>query len=192
MQQDYTMANLVLQSVYPNNCILVDEKGVPSVMVKIPKVTLADLGIADSDTVHPAFLVNGKEVDAIYLSKYSNTIIDGCAASMPAVDPAASIRIDAAMEACSSKGKGWHLMTRMEYALIAQICARNGFLPWGNNLHGRDYRETLCTAIASNDTGHRATGTGPLTWYHDRTYAGIADLNGNTSVWVGGVRLYYG
>ena len=189
--ESFELANLALQSVCPNNRILTDDKGLPSVMVKISKMTYAQLGIGDSDRVHPAFLVNGREVEAIYVSKYGNTIRDGNACSLPGVNPTGKIAYYDAMKACTDKGKGWHLMTKAEFALIAQWCAKEGFLPMGNNLDGRDYRETSIKAIPAQD-GHTAAGTGPLTWYHDKTLGGIADLNGNTSNWMGGIRLYYG
>ena len=69
---NYDLSSLALQSVCPNNEMLFDDKGLPSVMVKIPKMTLAELGIGTSTAVHPAFVVNGQEVDAIYISKYQN------------------------------------------------------------------------------------------------------------------------
>ena len=37
-----------------------------------------------------------------------------------------------------------------------------------------------------------ATGTGPLTWSHDKTLSGIWDLNGNVWEWQGGIRLVWG
>ena len=46
--ESFELANLALQSVCPNNRILTDDKGLPSVMVKIPKMTYAQLGIGDS------------------------------------------------------------------------------------------------------------------------------------------------
>lgn len=188
---DYTAANLALQAAFPSNCIITDDKGVPSVMVKIPKMTFAQLGMGSSDRVHPAFIVNGREVDAIYVSKFGNTVIDGNAASMPGVDPRGKIPYYEAMRACTEKGRGWHLMTKTEFAVIAQWCAKNGFLPRGNNLDGKDYRESLYTAIPTKD-GHTAAGTGPSSWYHNHELSGIADLNGNTSSWMGGIRLFRG
>ena len=141
--ESFELANLALQSVCPNNQILTDDKGLPSVMVKIPKMTYAQLGIGDSDRVHPAFLVNGREVEAIYVSKYGNTIRDGNACSLPGVNPTGKIAYYDAMKACTDKGKGWHLMTKAEFALIAQWCAKEGFLPMGNNLDGRYLLEHL-------------------------------------------------
>lgn len=35
-------------------------------------------------------------------------------------------------------------------------------------------------------------GTGPLTWYHDNSPSGIADLVGDVWEWAGGVRTVYG
>ena len=37
-----------------------------------------------------------------------------------------------------------------------------------------------------------ATGTGPISWSHDKTMAGIWDLNGNVWEWQGGIRLVLG
>lgn len=37
-----------------------------------------------------------------------------------------------------------------------------------------------------------ATGTGPISWSHDKTMAGIWDLNGNVWEWQGGIRLVWG
>ena len=48
----------------PNNEIIYDDLGNPSVMVKIPKFTYEDLGLPGSGT-HPAFIVDGKEIPYI-------------------------------------------------------------------------------------------------------------------------------
>ena len=37
-----------------------------------------------------------------------------------------------------------------------------------------------------------ATGTGPISWSHDKTMAGIWDLNGNVWEWMLGLRLVKG
>ena len=193
---NFDLANLALKAVCPNNEILYDDKGLPSIMVKIPKMTYAQLGLGDSQAIHPAFIVNGQEVDAIYISKYQNIVVDGRAYSLPGEDPKTSINFDGARAACEAKGAGWHLMTRAEWALLALWCKLNGTQPYGNNNYGKDHHETNYKAIPTskdgNNTGRVATGTGPVSWSHDGTVSGIWDLNGNCWEWVGGLRTVYG
>ena len=88
-------------------------------------------------------------------------------------------------------------MTRMEWALLALWCKKNGTMPKGNNNYGKDSTETIYSAIPGTfeQDGKRQkvlTGTGPLSWSHDGTPAGIWDLNGNVYEWVGGMRTVYG
>lgn len=193
---NYDLSNLALASVCPGNELIYDDKGMPSVMVKIPKQTYAQLGLGDSTATHPAFIVNGQEVDAIYISKYQNIVQNSRAYSLPAQDPCCNVAFDQARTYCENKGEGWHLMTRAEWALIALWCKRNGFMPKGNNNYGKDHSETGYKAIPTMKDGATicrvATGTGPLSWSHDNSPAGIWDLNGNVWEWVGGLRTVYG
>jgi len=196
MPANFDLSNLALKALAPNNEILYDDKGLPSIMVKIPKMTYAQLGLGSSTAVHPAFIVNGQEVDAIYISKYQNIVVDGRAYSLPGEDPKATISKDSALAACTAKGAGWHLMSRAEWAMLALWCKANGTQPKGNNNYGKDSTETVRRAVPTYmdgaNIGRVATGTGPLAWSHDGTPSGIWDLNGNVSEWVGGIRLVKG
>ena len=83
-----------------------------------------------------AFIVGGKTVDCIYISKYLNVIEWGRAYSLPNRDPAHTITIDDAREACARKGRGWHLLTNAEWCAIAHWCMKNQTVPRGNTKWG--------------------------------------------------------
>ncbi len=197
MAANFDLSALALKATCPNNEILYDDKGLPSIMVRIPKMTYAQLGLGNSTATFPAFIVNGQEVNEIYISKYQNIVQNGRAYSLPGQDPKHTINLDSSIAACTAKGAGWHLMTRMEWMALALWCKNNGTMPKGNNNYGKDTSETVYKAIptykdGSGNTCRVATGTGPLTWSHDGTPSGIWDLNGNVSEWVGGIRTVYG
>ena len=196
MAANFDLTNLAVTGLAPGNELIYDNAGMPSIMVKIPKMTYKQLGMGESAAVHPAFIVNGQEVDAIYISKYQNIVQDGRAYSLGGVDPAASLDMDHARQYCEAKGEGWHLMTRMEWGLIQRMCEAAGFVPKGNNNHGRHDSESFYKAIPTYMSGDKigrvATGTGPLTWYHDNSPSGISGLTGNVWEWMGAVRSVYG
>lgn len=63
-----------LRGAAANEEIILDDQGIPSVMVKVPLVYLDELGIGSAHTPHPAFIINDKVVPYIYVSKYINVI----------------------------------------------------------------------------------------------------------------------
>ena len=171
----YDETRLALQMICPSNEIVEDDRGIPSIFVPIIPMTAKDLlhNQTDSST-HPAFLVNGKQDTRVLIGKY---------------------------EGYRNKGAGHHLMTAAEWGFLALWCRKNGFQPKGNNNFGKDHGESTYVAVPTTfetseqnkgKTAHIATGTGPDTWYHDGTKAGIADLNGNVWEWVAGIRLVHG
>lgn len=195
---NFDLAAMALKAVCPTNEIIYDDKGLPSIMVKIPKFKNSQVIPGGDDSVHLAFIVNGKEIDAIYVSKYENIVNNNRAYSLPCEDPKTSVNLDQAISYCTQKGEGWHLMTRAEWAAIALWCKANGCMPKGNNNYGKDVSESGYKAIPApgvNDSGRTArvlTGTGPVSWSHDGTLEGIWDLNGNIWEWMGGLRTVKG
>lgn len=177
------------------NTVLFDDLGMPSIMVVIPKGKISDVIDGGPQNTHPAFIVNGVEKNQIYISKYQNIVYNGRAYSLPFKDPAVYVTFDQAKQYCEAKGAGWHLMTNAEWAYIALWCKKNGFMPRGNNQYGADisapHEKGVQTYFDSGagKTERVATGSGPASWAHDNTNAGIFDLNGNVWEWVGGLRL---
>lgn len=195
---NFDIAQIALKAICPNSKMLYDDKGYPSVVVRIPRSTWAELGVGTSTELFPAFVVNGSAIDALYFSKYENVVQNTCAYSLPAQDPAVEISFDSTIASSADKGEGWHVTTRLEQMAVSYWCLKNGLLPKGNNDFGKDNSEENYKAIPScdRDAGGRirrvATGTGSLEWSQDGSKSGIYDLNGNVWEWQGGVRMVYG
>ena len=176
-----------------NNAVKFDDLGMPSIMVAVPKMKYSDLITGGTQETLPWWIVDGVEKDVIWVSKYINVVVNDRAYSLPAKDPKCFINFDTALAACRRKGQGWHLNQNGVFAAINLLCQRNGFIPRGNTKKGvnseKSYEKGIVTfEEKQNEGGRTATGSGPATWYHDGTRAGIADLCGNCWEWVSGLR----
>lgn len=178
------------------NTVIFDDMGLPSVMVVIPKMNNSALITGAASATHPAFIVNNVEKDRAYFSKYINIVKGNRAYSLPMQDPKTSINIDAARTACRAKGAGWSLTPAALWSAVALLCKKSGFMPHGNNDYGKDknygYEVGIGTSVDNGKTGRTATGSGPATWFHDGTYDGIADMNGDVLEWQDGARYNSG
>ena len=182
--------------------VLYDDKGNPSYMRVIPKFTYESLGFETEfgTGVHEAFLVNGVEKPYIMIGQYLASNFGSRPCSLPGKDPWNTIDFDDAKNNCAAKGQGWHLMTNWEWSAVALWCAANGFQPSGNTDRGRHHTLTHEVGLrpdgalpgVSEGNGRTLTGSGPASWRHDNTFAGIADLVGNVTEWNNLVKLVDG
>ena len=179
------------------NVVILDDIGLPSIYFAIPKGYNGNVIAGGSaSVVHPAFIVDGVEKACFYYSKYQNVVFNNRAYSLSRRDPAVYVNQEAAKRYCTNKGKGFHLSTLAEWAYIALWSRKNGTMPHGNNNYGSDVNYGFEIAQESyRESGKTArclTGSGPATWAHDHTNAGIMDMNGNVWEWQDGLRLNNG
>ena len=178
------------------NTVLLDDRGMPSIMVAFPKFKISDVIAGGSENIHPAFSVGGVEKDVVYVSKFQNVVMNDRAYSLPFKDPKTGVNFDQSLNYCRNKGTGWGLMPYSLWSAIALWCRKNGTMPRGNNNYGSDHgyphEKGTPTYYDSNKIARVATGSGPDTWSHNWMPDGIFDLNGNVWEWCAGMRLVDG
>lgn len=176
-------------------------KGQPSYLTILTPYDLADIDPGFASGLHPAFTVGGVAKSEIFIGTYAGIVQNGELLSLPGVDPTVSQNFDWFVSQARACGAGWHLITNAEWAAIALWSAKNGTQPDGNDSYGRSYNHTWETGarvdggLPGNTSGSRPatlTGSGPASWRHDGTMAGISDLRGNVWEYCGGLRLQDG
>ena len=188
---------LAVASFGGSNRVILDDLGKPSIMVAVPKMKYSDIIAGGTQETLPWWIVDGEEQDAIWVSKYINTVVNDRAYSLPMKDPQCYTNFDKALQYCRNKGEGWHLNQNGVFAALVLWCEKNGTIPRGNtnwdasyvNAWERGVNTYKDPAYEDGRGGRTATGSGPKTWYHDYSPAGLADLCGNTWEWVAGARL---
>jgi hypothetical protein len=184
--------------------VLFDDLGLPSMMYRIPAVSLGALNAAlgDMNTVHPAFSVNGVLRKALYIGAYQSTLISGRMVSWPGLFATGGLTIAQARAACTAKGAGFHLMSAWERALLALLTKKLYGEPRGNTYYGRSHvvgfeaecAERLDGLLPGTDTFGQCIrhGSEPDAWSHNQRSFGIFDLIGNFWQFVDGFKLIDG
>lgn len=188
---------LAVASYGANNRVIFDDLGMPSIMVGVPKMTYGDIITGGGSSVLPWWKMNGEEKEVIWVSKFINTVVNGRAYSLAMKDPHCYVNFDSALQYCRAKGNGWHLLQNGVFAALVLWAEKNGTIPRGNTNWDKSYEKSWergvntykDPAYEDGRGGRTATGSGPVTWNHDHSPAGICDLCGNTWEWVSGMRL---
>ena len=164
------------------NEVIFDDRGRPDILVVF---TPDELKLPDT--------LKGRKVKEYAISKYPNTMIDGRPYSLPFMPPAVNVDHDEAIRLCEAKGPGWHLITNDEWVALARQSWENDTVPTGNTNGGESHSHPEEKgATYKNCYGKTLAGSGPITWNHDRTAEGVADMVGNVWEHVGGVRFLNG
>lgn len=180
--------------------VLYTMKGQPSYMNVFTLTHCEDLGEDVGQGPHPAFIVNAKVCSELFYGTYAGVVRQGELISLPGVQPAAHLDFDTAVQLARANGKGWHLSTNAERALLMLYCQQQHYAPRGNTENGRcvvnpvDQGRRVDHGDLDYPAGNPATytGSGPDAWRHDHSPYGIADLCGNMWEWQAGLRLVDG
>lgn len=170
--------------------VLYTAKGQPTYM-NILNVFSNDLyGSADGmGSTHPAFFYGGQQFSQLFIGTYKGTVVNGELLSLPYTslnDGTTSMRN--LMEATRACGRGFHLMSYLEYTAVAYQGMASGGKNLGNTNAGQD--ATGRKGVLSGGTGQMVlTGSGGYTWSHDGTISGIQDIAGGGWEFACGMRI---
>lgn len=125
------------------NVVRYDEDGNPSIFCKFPKMKSSDLDSRLPDHVHPAFVINNAEEDAILIGKFKCAELskDGTLYSLPNMPPRVYLNHDAFLSRMRAFGNGASGLTIADHGFLLLLAAKNAWTPGGNNYWGVDYRE---------------------------------------------------
>ncbi|MDR1218654.1 MAG: formylglycine-generating enzyme family protein [Treponema sp.] len=192
-----TLFNAVLAATGGKVYVKYNVNGDPLYMVRIPKFNIEHIDASLGSGVHPAFVVDGVIKNEIFIGACQAIFEKGCAISIPGQSPKTSVNFDQAKTACVANGPGFHLMTNWEWAAIALWCVKNGFQPRGNTSSGKSHEAAYETGTPAPENAAKILGgSGPVSWRHDNSVGGVADLVGNVWEWNDGLksvdgRLYF-
>jgi len=180
--------------------VLYTAKGQPSFMHVVSAFDANDVEPGLIAGLHPMFLVDGQPKTERFIGAYPGVVRNGELISLPGEDPAASASHDTFINYARANGAGWGLMTNMDWAGLGLWCRKNGTIPRGNTSYGKSSDAPWETGVrgdgglpgSASGTARTQGGSGPASWRHDHTHAGIADLCGNVWEWSPGLRLVDG
>lgn len=175
--------------------VLYTAKGQPSYMTIVERFEAGEFGSSvGMGSVHPAFIVNDQIIDQFFVGTYNGSVQNGELVSQPYTDPqlGGNQTIWQLMDLARACGRGFHLMTNLEWVATAY----RGLIDGGKNLGntdagGKDQKGGKGQLIAGQ-TEFTYTGSGGAAWTHNGSPVGIHDLVGNCHEFVTGWRVLGG
>ena len=124
--------------------------GTPNFFYPINKCKSSDLDPSLPNHTHPAFIVNGQEIDRRLIAVYkgSSIVSGGPIHSLPMMAPAVSAGADNLLSRIKQTGNGFGPKTVADSGLLLLLARKNNWEPHGNNAYSCDYRD-----VAAWDTG---------------------------------------
>ena len=128
--------------------------GIPNFFYPIYKCKSSDLDPSLPDHTHPAFKINGQEVERRLIAVYkgSSIVSGGPIHSLPMMAPAVSAGADNLLERIKQTGDGFGPKTVADSGLLLLLARKNGWTPKGNNAWSCDYRDVGAWDIGANMT----------------------------------------
>ena len=178
--------------------VIYDDYDNPNIMVRFDAYNEKFVGLAE-DKIHPAFVIDNKgtTVSEIWVSKYINAHgSNDVAISWHGTMPWSYCGFENAVIASEKKGKGWHMMTNLEWSAIALWSWKMGHSKQGFN---HDNKAALTSRHVFHD--EKSPSGDVHSWFtaynevgdpsqsHDGSIYGIFDMNGNYRQYVDGVRV---
>ena len=189
--------------------VLYSHQGSPSYFFILPAFRMSAIDPAYPDELHPAFIINGREVTRLFIGQYEAYALRLANRyeflSLPGVVPTQFTRSaftspspfgasvpQTMAQAGLESGVGWHLMTNAEWSAVCCWCLASSVNPRGNVVSGKDVTHRHERGVVCDPYGLTLTGSGPNSWRHNARQNGIADLVGNAWEWVPGLRTVDG
>lgn len=107
--------------------------------------------------------------------------------------------LDIARSLAKTHGDRWHLFNNAQWSAIAIWCLMrdSSNQPQGNTYYGMSHDDKYQSGVRvdnklpgeTRSSGYTFTGSGPNNWRHNGAVNGIADLVGNSSEWVDGIKI---
>lgn len=137
-----------------DNVVQYDTNGNPSIFVRFPRMKSSDLDPSLPDHIHPAFVINNVEQDAILLGKYMSSELTGGGTqySLPNMPPATKFDYDTLLAKMRAFGSGVSGITIADHGFMVLLAHKNNWEPHGNNYWGVDYRDATDWELAKKYT----------------------------------------